>query len=385
MCDPGLAVKKSRYTVYGDRIDALIDRHLDVINRGVLSIVGKDELEAVILCGGYGRGEGGVFIDSQGSEALYNDYDMFVIIKPMRQPRKAFYQNELKKLGHSLGKEFGIEVDFGPLKTIDQMRSAPYTLFNYELRYGHIVTYGRQDILSVMPEWEGDSIPVMEAAKLLLNRGVGLFLSRQKLANEPDSDAANEFVTRNIYKAVMAIGDAALMCERTYHFSYLRRLELMEDIRQSSIVKSLDIYDDYLSSMEYKLRPARNIFNRQQLSAMLDKNIEKLLRMFFIVSGKVFKLPDGAGYNMFAQGFLSDSNPVCIARNMLLNFKTFKLHGFDPVWFMKYPRMRLFYCLAYILDREPKPSKAQVCRVLGICKDQGNIEQRFMDLWERYG
>lgn len=377
-------MKKSRYTVYGSSIDALIDKHLDVINRGVLSIVGKDELEAVILCGGYGRGEGGVFIDAEGNESLYNDYDMFVIIKPMPQPRKAIYQSLLKKLGHSLEKDFGIEVDFGPLKTLEQMRKSPFTLFNYELKYGHTVTYGSQDILGVMPVWDGNSIPVMEAVKLLLNRGVGLFLSKEKLTNAPDSAATNEFVTRNIYKGRMAIGDAALMCERTYHYSYLKRLELMKAIRESRIVTSLDIYDDYVSSMEYKLRPRRDIFDKRQLTEMLESNVEKLVKMFYIAAAKAFKSDDEATYNTFARGFIGDCNPVAVFRNMLLNLKTFRLAGFNPVWFMKYPRMRLFYCLPYVLDCEEKPAKADVCRVLGI-KESDDIRQRFINLWERYG
>ncbi len=376
-------MKTSKYTVYGNRIDALIDAHRDVINRGVLAIMGE-EVEAIILCGGYGRGEGGVFIEPGGRESLYNDYDMFVVIKPMPRSRKAFYQGELKKLGHSLEKGFGIEVDFGPLKTLDQMRTAPFTLFNYELKYGHIVTYGADDILDVMPEWDGDSIPVMEAVKLLLNRGVGLFLSREKLAADPDSEATNEFVTRNIYKGCMAIGDAVLMCRRLYNFSYLQRIELMKASSESLLVKSLDIYDDYLSSMEYKLKPSRNIFNKQQLADLLDKNVEKLLRMFFVAAARVFKSQDDATYSVFAQGFVNGHNPAEIARNMLLNLKSFGLSGFNPVWFMKYPRMRLFYCLPYLLDSGDKPSKAEACRVLGI-KEGDDIRQRFISLWERYG
>ena len=190
-------MSENRYTVDGKTIDAVIDRHLEIINRGVLSVIGASELEAVILCGGYGRGEGGVFVGADGTESLYNDYDMFVIIKPVSGGRRALYQSRLKTLGHQLGGDFGIDVDFGPLKTLAQMKKAPFTLFNYELKYGHKVTFGNPDVLSVMPSWNGDDIAVMEAVKLLLNRGVGLFLSQEKLKGGMN-EADNEFVTRNI-------------------------------------------------------------------------------------------------------------------------------------------------------------------------------------------
>jgi hypothetical protein len=158
----------------------------------------------------------------------------------------------------------------------------------------------------------------------------------------------------------------------------------MKEIRQSRIVNDLDIYNDYLLSMEYKLRPAKDIFSKAQLSELLEKNIEKLLRMFYISAGKVFKTENKTTYKVFSQGFVNECNPVQIAVNMLLNIKTFKLGGCDPMWFMKYPRMRLFYCLGYMLDCPDKPTKAQVCRVLGI-KDNDDIRQRFITLWERYG
>ena len=271
----------SRYTIYGEKIDSLIDGHLERINEGVLSIVGKDTLEAVILCGGYGRGEGGVFIGADGTENLYNDYDMMVLIKPVSGEKKAQYKHELTEFGEKMGDEIGIDVDFGPLKTVAQMSKADFTLFNYEFKNGHIVSYGKSDVLECMPHYDGNSIKMAEATKLLLNRGVGLVLSRGKLAAGELSDSDNEFVTRNIYKAIMAVGDAVLMCEKTYNYSYLKRLELMKAVKDKPLVQEMQIYQLYLDSMEYKFRPKKNMFDNEQLSKMLEDINGKLIKMFY--------------------------------------------------------------------------------------------------------
>jgi predicted nucleotidyltransferase len=374
---------KSKYTVYGDKIDALIDGHLELIDKGVVSIAG-DDLEAVILCGGYGRGEGGVFVGEDGSENLYNDYDMMVIVKPVSRVKKTRYKKELTILGEILGRQFGIDVDFGPLKTVSQLKNAEFTLFNYEFKYGHIVTWGPGDILDAMPEYDGSNIDVFEAVKLLLNRGVGLMLSEQKLAAGELSEADNEFVTRNIYKAIMAIGDSLLMCEGIYHWSYVKRLELMKSISSRQGVKEAGIYEGYLDSIEYKLRPKRNIFDEKQLAAMLEEVKESLMRMFYITAAKAYPDRNADDYRMFGEKIF-DSGCLCaIAKNKLLNLKSFGLGGINFRWFFKYPRERLFFCLPYFLDCDDKPSQSEVCKALAV-RGEENPRDKFIEIWERFG
>jgi hypothetical protein len=374
---------KSKYTVYGEKIDALIDGHLELIDKGVVSVIG-DDLEAVILCGGYGRGEGGVFIGEDGSENLYNDYDMMVIVKPLGRAKKKRYKQELTILGETLGRQFGIDVDFGPLKTVSQIKNAEFTLFNYEFKYGHIVSWGPKGLLDVMPEYEGSRIDVFEAVKLLLNRGVGLLLSEQKLAAGELDEAGNEFVTRNIYKAIMAIGDALLMCEGIYHWSYVRRLELMKSISSRQSVKESGIYQGYLDSMEYKLRPKRNIFDQQQLAAMLEEVKGGLMRMFYITAAKAYPAKKAGDYRMFAEKMFDTGCLCTIAKNKLLNLKAFGFAGINFRWFFKYPRQRLLFCLPYFLGCDNKPSREEVCKALAAGQ-YDDLNDRFIRIWERFG
>ena len=75
-----------------------------------------------------------------------------------------------------------------------------------------------------MPEYNGEKIPLIEGLKLLLNRGTGLILSRQRLQSDSFDNEDNDFVTRNIYKAAMAVGDGILMMKHQYHYSYQERM-----------------------------------------------------------------------------------------------------------------------------------------------------------------
>ncbi|MFI4911109.1 MAG: hypothetical protein ACIAQZ_05525 [Sedimentisphaeraceae bacterium JB056] len=376
--------KESKYTVYGKKIDTLIDGHLERINEGVLSIVGEADLEAVILCGGYGRGEGGVFIGADGTENLYNDYDMMVLIKPVSGEKKAQYKRELTEFGEHMGEDIGIDVDFGPLKTVSQIKNSEFTLFNYEFKYGHMVTYGPQDILDNIPEFDGNQIPIIEATKLLLNRAVGLLLSKEKLKAGKLSETDNEFVTRNIYKAIMASGDAVLMCEGTYDYSYSKRLELMKAIKGSSLVRQLDIYELYCDSMKYKFVPEKNIYDEKQLSELLEKASDQLMEMFYKTAAKAHNADSNNTYRIFSRGMFNECCLKSLVKNVLLNFKTFKSKAFNINWLMKYPRYRLFYSLPFLMGCESKPSKAEVLNALGISSDY-DIHKRFITLWERFG
>ncbi len=376
---------KSRYTVYGKEIDKLIDSHLEEVAQETVSIVGENNLEAVILCGGYGRGEGGVYIDSAGDENLENDYDFMAVVKQMSRKKKMFFKARLDALGEQLGKKYGIHVDFGPLKTIDDMRKADFTLFNYELKYGHIVIYGDKNILDVMDDFDGSKISAYEALKLLLNRGVGLVLSKKTLTKDSFTEKDNEFVTRNIYKAVMAIGDAAMMLEGCYHYSYLRRLGLMKELADRELIRELDIYKDYLDSMEYKFRPKRNVFDADRLAAMLETAKNKLMVMFYKSAAAVKGKSETVNYDFFAKGFMNECSPKALVKNFILNIKSFGIRGVDPVWVFKYPRYRLFYCLPFLIGCKDKPSPGQVSRALGCSIEDRDIEKRFITLWERYG
>ncbi len=69
-----------RYTVHNDpHINAFIQGQLDTIVREIHDLLGP-HLDAVLLCGGFGRGEGGVDLSS-GNIRVVNDYDLTILLK----------------------------------------------------------------------------------------------------------------------------------------------------------------------------------------------------------------------------------------------------------------------------------------------------------------
>jgi len=107
----------SKYTVYGsEKIDRKIDKDLKTISSAVQSEFDNSEITALILGGGYGRGEGGVFLE-KGQEQLFNDYDLFVIISNCSRKKRNKIFQRLQKVSHELEQVISIEVDFSvPLR-----------------------------------------------------------------------------------------------------------------------------------------------------------------------------------------------------------------------------------------------------------------------------
>ncbi|AQQ08944.1 hypothetical protein L21SP3_00738 [Sedimentisphaera cyanobacteriorum] len=371
----------SRYTVYGDKIDSLIDSHCELINQAVLSVITEHSLEAVVLAGGYGRQEGGVFFED-GEEKLYNDYDMFVVIKD--GAKASDYQEKLNALSPSLEERCGIEVDFGPLKTVSQMKKAPFTLFNYELKYGHKIIWGNKNTLDIMPDYEGSQISLIEAAKLLLNRGAGLILASERLKESSLDRENDEFVTRNIYKALMAQGDSLIMAEGQYHFSYRKRLEIFNSLQKRPEVAEFGLEQLFADSMEYKFRPQRNMFSKEQLEQLLKKTVGLHLQIYCYTMSRLYRTEESFDVvlDSIKNKRLEKVSAKQILKNVALNCRTCGFKNFSLKWYLKYPRYRLFYVLPHFLG-DKTLNLRQVCRALG-CESENQKRSRFMCLWERF-
>src|SRR5206468_4075679 len=82
---PGSALRVPRFTLDGS--DALENRLAQLCERiftGVQSLVPSHKLEALVLGGGYGRGQGGV-LRTQSGDQPYNDLEFYVFLHGSRQ------------------------------------------------------------------------------------------------------------------------------------------------------------------------------------------------------------------------------------------------------------------------------------------------------------
>ena len=165
----------------------------------------------LVLGGGYGRGEGG----ATAAHRLYNDLDLFVFLDA---PEAAFpsFAQRLAPVAAAFTARLGVDVDF-TLRTASRLRHDGRRLMVQELLRGHVALDPADFDLAawsgVRPRAAAD-LPAGEAARLVMNRGMGLEFARRRLA--ANGGRADAFVLRNLNKAVLGAGDARLIAEGRY-------------------------------------------------------------------------------------------------------------------------------------------------------------------------
>jgi predicted nucleotidyltransferase len=192
--------------------------------RSIAERVGLSENEAVVLTGGFGRGEGALSKEPDGAIRPFNDFDILLVGARPAMPRSLLL--ELKSgLPASLGVDF---VDLGYVRASDLQKAEP-TVFLYDLKRGSQVLWGSQCALDAVPPFAPSELPLTEGTRFFLNRGVGLLslllmIERGEAAGALRRSAANAWS-----KTVLAIGDSFLLERKLYHWSYATRLKRMDE------------------------------------------------------------------------------------------------------------------------------------------------------------
>ncbi len=246
-----------RFTVDGsEALEDRISQHMAQIRAGVEEVVAAGDLCGLILGGGYGRGEGGVYV-VHGTEQVYNDYDFFVVVPYTSRSRRKALSAKLNQVKARFEPTCGIHVDFGPPMPESELPKQPYELMFMELKAGHHVLIGDEAILDGLPDYDESRPPLEECARLFMNRGVGLLMADQLLKKNPDVVGEDhEFVVRNIYKALLAAGDAVLFVSENYSASYVERKRRFDAHDLAGVPQADALRAGYEAAMAFKFRPA---------------------------------------------------------------------------------------------------------------------------------
>src|SRR5687768_8970821 len=97
-------------------------------------------LRAVVLGGGYGRGEGGVLRTSIG-EAAYNELEFCIFVRGPLLARERQFKSKLNKVAHSWTEKSGVEFE-SKLLTLEKLQRAPVSMMYYDLVVGHRWLFG---------------------------------------------------------------------------------------------------------------------------------------------------------------------------------------------------------------------------------------------------
>ena len=270
-----------RFTVDGsDALEQRIAEDVRKICDAAVSAAGPGDLTAVILGGGYGRGEGAVWREG-GQEAVYNDYDFFAVTPSTSRRRNKRVAAAVRDAGKRLESEVGVHVDFGRPLPHSNLPHLPYELMMMELKMGHIVLHGPSDVLATMPDYDPKRVPLVEGARLLMNRCVGLIRSRMLLRERrPLQTDEYQFVIRNTQKAMMAAGDAVLFVKEVYSPSYVRRGKIFEELDLKGIPRGEQLRERYRESIEFKLRPRHDLPPGLDLSSWVEQSVSLFGNLF---------------------------------------------------------------------------------------------------------
>ena len=243
-------MKPGRYTLAADPdIETLLDRFLPEVASAIGSLH-LEKLQAVVLGGGYGRGEGGVRHTPDGGR-LYNDLDFFVFADGASIHEAGRIDRELKNLSGRWEKQLGIAVDFGPVKNLTALRKVSSTLMYQELRRGWRPVWGEADPERWIPALEPAEIPFSEAVRLLLNRGMGLIFAGERLARKSQEA---DFIVRNMNKAVLGCGDALLLAAGKYAWKCSERAAAFDRYAEENRLPA-EYAEAYRNAVRYKLEP----------------------------------------------------------------------------------------------------------------------------------
>lgn len=254
------STKTNRFTAEGDpAVEQAIADMLRRLAEDVRQLADSNRV-ALYLGGGYGRGEGGVLVTQDGHHLPYNDLDFFTFSKGLSSAKRKAFDGKLAAIAPTYEKIAGVSVDFAPVKKLEKLRSERHTLMYQELLHSHRLVCG-PDLLAEVPCPDARELPVLEALRLLVNRGMGLLFSAQRLAAArlddegcPADEHVIDFAVRNMHKVALGAGDALLIAQKRYDYTLERRLKIiMYDAHATSVFTELAPF--YQAARDFKVLP----------------------------------------------------------------------------------------------------------------------------------
>ena len=245
-------------------LDRLVDDTCAVIGREIDALK-IPRLAGVVLGGGYGRGEGGVREECKAGSSpvvyrLSNDLDFFAITEDGASADEiTAIANALEPVSRDWTGKLGIDVDF-TVRTPWRIKHDEERLMIQELVRGYFDVAGAKGerLFAHIRLIDPAEVPWMEAARLLMNRGMGLLLALAREASEvrssePSTSSASspsskpspsnrDFIDRNINKCILGAGDARLVARHGYRWRASERSDAVGDAL-------------YKAAVEWKFRP----------------------------------------------------------------------------------------------------------------------------------
>ena len=228
--------------VQDPRVETIVADALTRIAAAV-SALNLNGFVALALGGGYARGEGG----ATAAGRPYNDLDFFVLIEPP-ESRAAEILERLRPVSEKFTADLGVDVDF-TVRVASRLKLDERRLMVQEFLRGNVPLLPKDFSVAKwagLSEFDGAEVPADEAARLLMNRGMGLLFAAERIGKAGAmTEEDRSFIRRNINKAILGAGDARLVARGEYAWRLDERAKRLGG-------------KEYAAAAEWKKRPDVN-------------------------------------------------------------------------------------------------------------------------------
>ena len=386
-----LQPERERYTLAGpDEVEQRIARDQQRVVAEVTALPEARGLVALVLAGGYGRGEGG-FRFSGPAAVPYNDYDYFVVVRDCGVRERRRLNRRLHVLGERLGRGFGLEVDFAVLAAERLAKLSPCLMYS-ELKWRHRVLAGDPRALDGIASPPVDELPLAEFSRMMLNRGALLLMNARDLSDRATVRVRScERFLRYFSKGLLAAGDARLAAAGRYHPSVDERARRLRELPWSGDGRErfLELYE---LAVRIKLggEPAR-VLQPGEPHRLQRLAIHEWLEAYRILeSARLGTAPrTWQSYASAAvdkgQGGKRWWSPLQHVALATLSCVT-RARLPDPVRALRHPRERLMAALPLLLESGVPGQSRLAAEALGAPADAAwpQLAELFLADWRRY-
>jgi hypothetical protein len=381
---------KPRFTIDGSQaLEERMERLCDQVRRAAIAKIPEQHFVAIVLGGGYGRGEGGV-LKAEACDLPYNDLEFYFFLRGNRLWNQHRHGKTLHDLGESLSVDAGLQVEF-KVDCADRWRSSPVSMFSYDLVSGHRVILGDESVFQGCEHHlDAKGIPLSEATRLMFNRCSGLLLARELLGKNALASNEADFVGRNLAKMQLALGDAVLTAFGQYHWSALERHRRLTAFWNEGLSPWLpEVQAHHKAGLAFKLRPCRIFKSVEEFDSEHRQLTQLAMQVWLWLESRRLKQPFASASD-YALSDLDKCPGTPGWQNYLLTLRTFGPKATLGAMSCRYPRERLFNALALLLWNAEAPSQPSLLRRLQQtlhtdAPDWASLVNVFKRIWPSYG
>tara|TARA_B110000240_G_scaffold95217_1_gene107917 strand:- start:1863 stop:2954 length:1092 start_codon:yes stop_codon:yes gene_type:complete len=255
-----------------------LDNEIKIIITETVGIL-KNSIEAIILYGSYGRGEGAFYVDENNEIRTYNDFDIIIV-------SNSFINNsEIDRVTEVLSNKLDVRwIDISQ-KSVDDLKQLKSSIFNFDLKYGSTVIWGNKEILQYIPAFESNKLSLKEGETLYFTR-IWTFLGSLPINAFKTGVSKNNarFFRNQMAKAVLAVVDILLLQNKSYNSSYKKRVELINELHPNNTT----LINLANWALNEKLRPKSNKMSSIEVSELYGRVSNLFFNEMYQLLGKFY-------------------------------------------------------------------------------------------------